>query len=405
MDQLNAEQAQALWEAGGFLIITDLPEGSEFGIDGTFHTVRKFSGIKFLPPGFHFIAWSPPSSSTAGPSVIQIRQAFVRNFSTKERYAVHYNKDTENVSLPENDITMSDDNLKTLDKELAPYPFERFEAWKSLTSHITPTISQTVIGPDGKADGLMPVIDQEEDTLTTDMREKLEEIKRRSQNFGFTKSLMFVRFSLKKSWRDGAVGEEVTVYSKDKSWLLGNVIDEQLDRNPTALLGHLQLSFVLFLQLSSYSSFLAYKRILALLCQSSSFLISPSSFLSPPKQNPNAHVGEGMKILYKELLKSLRVEIEALPDGVFDTELPEMDVFYLDQLESLRRNLASAIWGEVEEGTAWTDLERQSFKSLWNALRDSAWKKWMWDIDELSHRVDEEDEDEEGEYAPVVVEM
>lgn len=193
--------------------------------------MRKFSGIKFLPPGLHFIAWSPPSS-TAGPSVIQIRQAFVRNFSTKERYAVHYNKDTENVSLLENDITvMSDDNLKTLDKELAPYPFERFEAWKSLTSHITPTISQTVIGPDGKADGLMPVIDQEEDTLTTDMREKLEEIKRRSQNFGFTKSLMFVRFSLKKSWRDGAVGEEVTVYSKDKSWLLGNVIDEQLDRS------------------------------------------------------------------------------------------------------------------------------------------------------------------------------
>lgn len=197
-----------------------------------FHTVRKFSGIKFLPPGFHFIAWSPPpSSTTAGPSVIPIRQAFVRNFSAKERYAVHYDKDTENISLPENDTVISDDNLKTLDKELAPYPFERFEAWKSLTSHITPTILQSVIGPDGKVDGLMPVIDQEEDTLTRDMREKLEEIKRRSQNFGFTKSLMFVRFSLKKSWRDGAVGEEVTVYSKDKSWLLGNVIDEQLDRS------------------------------------------------------------------------------------------------------------------------------------------------------------------------------
>ena len=112
-----------------------------------------------------------------------------------------------------------------------------------------------------------------------------------------------------------------------------------------------------------------------------------------------------MKIIYKELLKTLRVEIEALPDGVFDTELPEMDVFYLDQLESLRKNLASAIWGEVEEGTTWTELERQSFKSLRNALRDSAWKKWKWDIDELSHRVDEEDEDEEGEYAPVVIEI
>jgi len=35
MDNLTPEQAQALWDAGGFLILSDLPEGSEFGIDGT----------------------------------------------------------------------------------------------------------------------------------------------------------------------------------------------------------------------------------------------------------------------------------------------------------------------------------------------------------------------------------
>jgi len=35
MDTLTPEQAQALWDAGGFLILSDLPEGSEFGIDGT----------------------------------------------------------------------------------------------------------------------------------------------------------------------------------------------------------------------------------------------------------------------------------------------------------------------------------------------------------------------------------
>jgi hypothetical protein len=32
MDNLTPEQAQALWDAGGFLILSDLPEGSEFGI-------------------------------------------------------------------------------------------------------------------------------------------------------------------------------------------------------------------------------------------------------------------------------------------------------------------------------------------------------------------------------------
>jgi A1 cistron-splicing factor AAR2 len=35
IDKLTQEQAQALFEAGGFVIISDLPQGSEFGIDGT----------------------------------------------------------------------------------------------------------------------------------------------------------------------------------------------------------------------------------------------------------------------------------------------------------------------------------------------------------------------------------
>jgi A1 cistron-splicing factor AAR2 len=35
MDKLSPDQAQALWDAGGFIILSDLPEGSEFGIDGT----------------------------------------------------------------------------------------------------------------------------------------------------------------------------------------------------------------------------------------------------------------------------------------------------------------------------------------------------------------------------------
>jgi hypothetical protein len=35
MDSLTPQQAQALFVAGGFLILTSLPSGSEFGIDGT----------------------------------------------------------------------------------------------------------------------------------------------------------------------------------------------------------------------------------------------------------------------------------------------------------------------------------------------------------------------------------
>ncbi|CAG8742120.1 12797_t:CDS:2, partial [Dentiscutata heterogama] len=32
--------------------------------------------------------------------------------------------------------------------------------------------------------------------------------------------ILFTKFDLKKSWRPGAVGQEITKYSQDKSWLL-----------------------------------------------------------------------------------------------------------------------------------------------------------------------------------------
>ena len=35
MDSLTPRQAQTLFDTGGFLLLTALPEGSEFGIDGT----------------------------------------------------------------------------------------------------------------------------------------------------------------------------------------------------------------------------------------------------------------------------------------------------------------------------------------------------------------------------------
>lgn len=48
--------------------------------------------------------------------------------------------------------------------------------------------------------------------------------------------LRFPVFRLKKSWRDGAVGEEVTRYSRDKSWLFGNVVDRQLGEGMLSVL-------------------------------------------------------------------------------------------------------------------------------------------------------------------------
>ncbi|WVQ72384.1 hypothetical protein IAR50_001936 [Cryptococcus sp. DSM 104548] len=416
MESLTNDQAQALWEAGGFVIITDLPEGSEFGIDGTYHTTRKFSGIKFLPPGVHMIAWCPPPSTTpsSGPSAIPIRQAIIKDFQPKERFVLRYDKDTESVMLPDGEILISEANLKSLDVELAPYPFDGIKAWKALTSEITPSIVSIVIAA-GEINGLTPVLDQDDETLSKEMKEKLEEMEMRSrlEEEGNTDNLAFVRFNLKRSWREGAVGEEVTRYSRDKSWLFGNVLEEQLQRDPMLLLGHLQLSFLILLHLSSFACLQTYKRILTLFTASPSLLQTPSHYLSPPRNDPNAHVGVGIKRVFKVLVDTISSQLSALPEKVFEGELPEMDLFFLDQIEALRQNLGAALWAtapsgllvSIEDGAQWSEEERQDLKGRWNRLRDVAWKRWKWDVDELGHRVEEEDEEEEGEYAPVVVDM
>jgi len=98
---------------------------------------------------------------------------------------------------------------------------------------------------------------------------------------------------------------------------------------------------------------------------------------------------------------TIAAQLAALPESAFETELPEMDVLYLDEIEALRCNL-SAVLAE------WTTGEQVGIREAWRKLRAIAKDQYRWKIKDLSYQMslgeDEEDEDEEGEYAPVVVE-
>lgn len=83
-------------------------------------------------------------------------------------------------------------------------------------------------------------------------------------------------------------------------------------------------------------------------------------------------------------------------------ELPEMDMFYLEEIEQLRTGLAN-----LGEGSG---KEVEKLGQAWQALKTAA-EGWGWDIGDLkpvneqSGLGDEsEDDEEEGEYAPQVVE-
>lgn len=172
--------------------------------------------------------------------------------------------------------------------------------------------------------------------------------------------------------------------------------------DPLTLLGHLQLAFILLLHLSSPSSLTVYKRLFSLLCRSTNIHVHPLEHLPAP-------LHAGLRALYISFIAAFTAQIQALPDGVFDTELPELDVWYNEELEALRGNISRAM-GEADG--LWADGEaRKELRVGWEGMRVVARRKFGWEIGELQSLAQlfdglgEEDEDEDGEYAPVVVDV
>ena len=163
------------------------------------------------------------------------------------------------------------------------------------------------------------------------------------------------------------------------------------------ILGYLQLSFVLLLHLSSYSSLQIYQRLLALFSRSHSLLANPEEYI--PKATSSS-----IRKVYTSLIHTLSAQLGALPKNAFDMELPEMDLFYLEEIEQLRTGLANL--GEVG------GQEGEKLIQAWQALQKAA-KGWGWDIDNLKSSsgqavnatASDEEEEEEGEYAPQVVDI
>lgn len=58
-NDFDQNTAKKLLRAGGTLVVEDFPTGSEFGMDLSIHyTGERFTGVKMIPPGVHFIHYS-----------------------------------------------------------------------------------------------------------------------------------------------------------------------------------------------------------------------------------------------------------------------------------------------------------------------------------------------------------
>src|SRR4051812_45033189 len=98
--------------------------------------------------------------------------------------------------------------MRQFDQYLGTYPLApttNWQKWRYLTNYITPRLISMVLPNKGKVTNTA--------SSTVDEKEL--------QNFEKSDDkILFTEMDFKKSWRSGAVGEEITKYSQDKSWLL-----------------------------------------------------------------------------------------------------------------------------------------------------------------------------------------
>lgn len=165
----------------------------------------------------------------------------MRQLSRQETYVLKYSPQEEDIvpntideaTGEEIPTILSRDHLRTLDTELAAYPLYGWNDWKALLSCVGDADVVRLLGWKRKLDSLWesPADDEVLQKATSSQTGKVESTGEHQQE-GEQQveqqedQLSYAPFDLRRSWRKGAVGEEVTTYSRDKSWLLQHVIKE-----------------------------------------------------------------------------------------------------------------------------------------------------------------------------------
>jgi A1 cistron-splicing factor AAR2 len=351
-----------------------------------------------------------------------VRHAILRQLASQETLVLKYSSKEEDLVPNTTDAMtgeeiptiLSQDQLRSLDSELAAYPLYRWSEWKALVSCVQDADIVKLVGPKRKLDSLFESPADDEVVPRGSVGDNKAQVTTNlvgSDSARTEGQLSYASFDLRRSWRKGAVGEEVTTYSKDKSWLLQHVIREQFGGGRLLcschissrsyffidclrLLAQLQLAFVIFINVQNFSSLLAFKRFLGLLARSERI------FSQEDLPKDGGLTLESVEDLYVQLLQTLSNQLQSLPDTFFTVDLAGTGLqdFWREELLALSTSLVRGHSGSNPISSAMEE-------ALAN-LRSMAQTRFQWDLG-VEHLETGEDEDslEEGEDAPVIVDL
>lgn len=395
MGEMGVASSQRL-DFSPTILLLNLPPSILCGIDLlSFTTSAKFQGIKDLPPGWHFIFTSETSSLSIRDGFwfyISVQSSPTSSLAVREWDAVKGCLTSPNLR------EMSDFDRKReeyWEKGLSPYRQSADreapaggEVWQDLTRHITADLLQHLTQNGAFQISSASCARQDQDHIPG---VSIEEA-------GFEeRELGTLGIDLKKTWRDGAVGRERTEGATDRSWALNEVVLRWQDDHSVwgrVVLGQMEACFIMVLTVANYSCLEEWKRCLGLILTCKSAVTEHPLFFAS----------------FLELLKKQMMRCEDVDGGLFDMGDGGGSLLKT-WLKGFKRTLeqvfsegdGAGIKNQMEE------LER-TLKDMYGwELNDDFVRKGMLSLEdgeEVEMDVNGMDEeDESGEYAPVIVDM
>eukprot|EP00056_Hartaetosiga_gracilis_P022432 m.30410 g.30410 ORF g.30410 m.30410 type:complete len:388 (+) comp9638_c0_seq1:245-1408(+) len=332
----SVEQLFAL----GVVIASDVPVGTQFGIDMMAYTTGpRFLGVKMVPKGLHFIYHSAVDSSTSASMNAAPRTGFFSFVGDKEALKCVWSKELERLevsSIGDEDKQRIRDDLPNLDRYLGVYPKEQLKSWAKLTSDITQATLSRVQPSSGYVSsapelqgvsGVMGKRGSKETsgaTIHANSWEHLEPVE--GSSFSFT-------VVPKRLLPDNCSAEDITKHSMDKTYTLNTLI-QALPGGEEDLLGEFQLAFVSFLVGQVLDGFEQWKSIIHLLCSCDDAIL----------QRP---------LLFTHFLRSLQEQLNQVPSDFF-IDILSSNNFLVACLQGFFERLE-----EVDEMGFETEMERK----------------------------------------------
>lgn len=392
--------AKNLVKEGGTFVLKNVPKGSEFGIDMvSFNVGEKFKGLKMIPPGLHFINYS--AVSTYDNSVAP-KSGFFHFFKPKEMLVKSWDVQEEDVSqevTSEEETQRFRDNLMgDLDQFLAPYDYQVYQRWKSLTDYISPEVvkklnpksgrinsaphlisrpfqsssrnqSDTVSSSKNQSDTVSSCRNQS-DTVSSTTRTRDEKMNSKLPQMDEDErsAINFTRLEGLKSHPANSSAAEITRHSMDRSYQLEQLMN-QWDGNLDNILGEIQFSFVCFLVGQVFEAFEHLKSLLKIVCSSDSFTARHPSF-------------------FMNFIRVLHFQLKEVPLDFF-VDIVDNDNFLVSILKTLFYNIENC-------DESFDSSSIQQLKSRSDRFKKILIEKFKWNFD-----VETEDDDE----APVYVQL